>query len=174
MDDVKVNMYIFGRKSISIKGKATRQRPKYIGAMPLVEILDIILDLHPSPVLSMDYVYVQSIPMLHSISSVYTFRTIEAVRDQSKPSKSTTVRWASKLVNTCNARGLQVSQINAGNKLECIRENMRPIPMNIVAAREHVGGIKKSNRTIKERMPKGYCNRVCNTQREMPKPSTCQ
>ena len=44
-----------------------------------------------------------------------------------------------------------MAQINADNEFECIREDMRPIPMNIVAAGEHVGDVERSNRTIKER-----------------------
>ena len=70
--------------------------------------------------------------MLHSISSGYKFRTIEAVRVQ-KPNKKITVEAASKVVNIYKARGLQVAQINADNEFEYIQEDMRPITMNIVA-----------------------------------------
>ena len=80
IDDAKVSMHIFGREPASIKGKATRQRPQAIGAIQMVEIPSTILDLHPTVMLSMDYVYIQSIPMLHTISRGYKFRTIEAVR----------------------------------------------------------------------------------------------
>ena len=151
VDDAKISMHIFGREPASIKGKATRQRPKAIGAMPLVEIPGTILDLHPSTAISMDYVYVQNIPMMHTISSWYKFRTMDAVRDQKRPTKSTIMRSASQVVNVYAARGLHVSQINTDNEFECIRESMRPTPMNIVAAGEHVVNIERSNRTIKER-----------------------
>ena len=87
--------------------------------------------------------------MRHSISSGYTFRTIEAVRVQ-KSNKKITMEAVSKVVNIYKARGLQVSQINADYEFEYIREDMRPIPMNIVAVGEHVGDIERSNRTIKE------------------------
>ena len=72
-------MHIFGREPISIKCKATRRKPQAIGAMPLVEISATILDLHPTVTLSMDYVFIQGIPMLYSILSGYKFRIIEAV-----------------------------------------------------------------------------------------------
>ena len=120
--------------------------------MTLVEIPETILDLHPSLALSMDHVYVQGISMLHSISGGYRFMTIEVARDQKKPSKNNTVRSASKVLNIYNARGLHVSQINADNEFECIRNNMRTIPMNIVVAGEHVGDIERYNGTIKERI----------------------
>lgn len=44
-----------------------------------------------------------------------------------------------------------MSQVNADNEFECIRDSMRPIPMTIVAVGEHVGEIERSNRTITER-----------------------
>ena len=47
--------------------------------MPLVKIPATILDLHLTVTLSMDYVFIQGIPMLHSILSGYKFRIIEAV-----------------------------------------------------------------------------------------------
>ena len=56
-----------------------------------------------------------------------------------------------KVVNVYNARGLRILQIKVDNEFECIREHMIPIPMNIVAAREHLGSIERSNRTVKER-----------------------
>ena len=150
IDNAKISIRIFGREPVSIKGKATRKKPQAIGTMPLVEIPATILDLRPTVTLSMDYVYIQGIPILHSISSGYTFRTIEAVR-ATKPNKKITVAAASRVINIYEARGFQVAQINADNKFECIREDMRPIPLNIVAAGEHVGDVERSNRTIKER-----------------------
>ena len=92
IDNAKISMHIFGRDPVSIKVKPTRKRPKAIRATPLVEIPETILDLHPSLVLSMDYMYVQGIPILHSISSGYKFRTIEATRDTSNPNKSNTIK----------------------------------------------------------------------------------
>ena len=88
IDDAKVSMHIFGREPVSIKGKATRRKPQVIGAMRLVEISATILDLHPTVTLSMDYVFIQGIPMLYSILSGYKFRTIEAVRVQNPTRKS--------------------------------------------------------------------------------------
>ena len=41
------------------------------------------------------------------------------------------------------ARDLSVSQINADNEFECIRETMRPIPLNIVAVGDHVSDVER-------------------------------
>ena len=98
----------------------------------------------------MDYIYVQAIPMLHMTLSKYKFRIIEAVRDRSKPNRQSIIDSTKKVVNIYNARGLQISQITADNEFDFIREHMRHIPINIVAAGEHVILIKRSNITVKE------------------------
>ena len=58
IDYAKISMHIFGREPASIKGETTRKRTKAIGATPLVEIPETILNLHPSLALYMYYVYV--------------------------------------------------------------------------------------------------------------------
>jgi hypothetical protein len=42
--------------------------------------------------------------------------------------------------------------LHADNEFECIREDVRPILLDIVPANSHVGEIKRSIRTIKERL----------------------
>ena len=55
------------------------------------------------------------------------------------------------VLNMYNGRGLEVEQINGDNKFACIRDEVIPATLNIVAAEEHVGDIERSVRTIKER-----------------------
>ena len=56
------------------------------------------------------------------------------------------------------ARGLDVSQIYADNKFECIEDLIRPARLHMVGAGEHVGDVERSVHTIKE------CTR-CHVQR---------
>ena len=49
-----------------------------------------------------------------------------------------------------HARGIHVNQINTDNEFECIRNNILPINLNVVAAEEHVGDVERSIRTLKE------------------------
>ena len=49
-------------------------------------------------------------------------------------------------------RGFKVCDIHGDHEFECIRPDMAPIYMEIVAADSHVGEIERSNRTVKERM----------------------
>lgn len=82
IDDAKIIVQFFGREPVSIKWKSARRTPKDIEVMTLVDILDTVIDLHPTLDLVIDYVYVQGIPMLHIISKKYEFRTIEAETKQ--------------------------------------------------------------------------------------------
>ena len=56
-----------------------------------------------------------------------------------------------KVINLYKSRGLQVETIHGDNEFECLREELRPITLNIAAADEHVSMIERSIRTIKER-----------------------
>ena len=56
-----------------------------------------------------------------------------------------------KVVNLYESQGLTVQQINGDNEFECIREDIRPIFLNISAVDEHVSQVEQSIRTIKER-----------------------
>jgi len=63
------------------------------------------------------------------------------------------------LLNTYHLRGLQVNQINTDNECVCIREEARPVNMNIVAAGEHVTDIARSSRNLREG-PWGHVHRL--------------
>ena len=50
------------------------------------------------------------------------------------------------------SRGLHICDVHGDNEFACVRENIRPIAMNIAPADSHVGDIERSIRTIKERL----------------------
>lgn len=94
------------------------------------------------------FLCVQGIPFFHIISRAIGFRTVSRVQDRTK---NTILREARAALNLYQARGLTVCDIHADNAFECIREDVRPIMMNIVPADSHVGEVERSVRTIKDR-----------------------
>ena len=56
------------------------------------------------------------------------------------------------VINLYQSRGFHVCDIHANNEFECIRDDVRPVEMNIVPADSHVGEIERSVRTLKERL----------------------
>ena len=67
-----------------------------------------------------------------------------------KPKKKEMELGLKRVINIYHTRGLRVTQLNTDNEFECIREEVRAMNMNIVAARENAGDIERLGRTVKE------------------------
>ena len=150
VDDVKRALHIYGPDTAYLQGKTTRKKSPPIMTIPTVDIPRTILDKHNNITLSVDYVFIQGITMLHTISGTsYQFRTIEPLF-KSKPNKGDILSCIEKVLRLYSSRGIMVTQINCDNEFNCIRDNIAPIVLNSVAADEHVGDIERANRTLKE------------------------
>ena len=55
-----------------------------------------------------------------------------------------------RVINMYHARGLRVTQSDMDNEFKYIREEVRLINVNIVAAREYAGDIERLGRTVRE------------------------
>ena len=100
--------------------------------------------------ISVNYFYVQGIPVLHSISRNFRFRTVEFLMNKYKPSEVETKEGIGRIMNLYKARGLEVAQLNTDNEFEAIEDYIRPARLYIVAANEHVGDVERSVRTVKD------------------------
>ena len=97
----------------------------------------------------MDYFFVQGIPMLHTISRNFQFRTVEFLLNKSKATEADTRQAVARVLSIYQGRGLRVTKINADNEFEGISDIVRLAALHIVGANEHVGDIERSIRTIK-------------------------
>ena len=97
--------------------------------------------------------FVQGIQFLTTISHKLKFRTAEALPYASKrgAKKEFILSGLMKVIKLYQARGLTVEQVHGDNEFECIREDIRPVLLNVSAADEHVSMIERSIRTIKDR-----------------------
>ena len=55
-----------------------------------------------------------------------------------------------KAINVYHSRGIHVHNVNTDNEFECIKDDILPVHLNVVAAEEHVGDVERSIRTVKE------------------------
>lgn len=78
-DDVKSAIHIYGPDMVTIKGKMVRRKPRAIHSKMKIPLPKTIQELHLAINLSADYLFVQSIPILHTILRNYRFRTVEAL-----------------------------------------------------------------------------------------------
>ena len=98
----------------------------------------------------MDYLYIQGVPVLHSISRNFHFRTAEFIMNKAKASEEEVKSGVDRIMTIYRARGLEVAQVNADNDFECIEDIIRPARLYTVGANEHVGDVERSIRTVKD------------------------
>ena len=91
--------------------------------------------------LCVDFFYVNGIPLLHTISRSFKFRTVEETSDRSQ---RTMISGIMNVVKLYKDRGLTVVNIHANNEFECCRTELRPIILNIAGAGMHVGEVERS------------------------------
>ena len=88
--------------------------------------------------------------ILESISTLDS-RTVEYIKNFGKKyNKAKMLEGVKRCINLYHSRDLSVIQMNTDNKFGCIKEEIRPIKLNMVAAGEHAGNIERYNRTVKE------------------------
>ena len=91
-DDVKRAIYIYGKDTAFLQGKSTRNKASSIHPISIIPLPHTIQDAHRNIQLSVDYIYIQGIAMLHTTSGgSYQFRTIEPIF-KLKPNKSDILR----------------------------------------------------------------------------------
>ena len=149
-DDAKRALVIYRPDVATLKGKTTRQAAAArVPTFTAVPLPPPIAEHHRNITLCVDFLFVQGIGFFHTISRGIGFRTVSAVPNRSK---ATILRETRACLNLYEARGLSVRDIHADNEFECIREDIRPVELDVVPADSHVGEIERSNRTMKEHL----------------------
>ena len=120
-----------------------------INNIPKIKLPKSIIDFHLTVFLAVDYMIIQCIPFMHSISNNIKFRTVESINGK-KPYKKDILGAIGRVLNLYKTRAFQVKQINGDNDFMCISNEALHVQMNIVAADEHVGEVERSIRTIKD------------------------
>jgi len=150
VEDVKRSLEVYGRDQSELKGKGTRTRPIPIQDMEIIPLPVNILEHNREIHLSVDYLYINGIAMLHSISGwSYQFRTLQPLF-KNKANKTDILEGINSIIKIYKARGITIKQINGDNEFHCVKHDFLPSVFNIVASEEHVGDIEKSVRTIKD------------------------
>jgi hypothetical protein len=133
-----------------LKGKTTRtDAAAHVPTFEAVSLPPSILKYHKNVTLCVDFFFVQGLIFMHTISRGIGFRTVSRVPDRNKP---TLVQEIKAVINLYSSRGFTVCDVHGDNEFSCIREELRPIQLDIVPADSHVGEIERSIRTIKERL----------------------
>ena len=148
-EDVKRALFIWGPEIATIKGKTTRIKPKHAPNTTTIPLPRTTQDFHSAVTLCIDFFYVNGIPLLHTISRSYKFRTIEEVDNRAQ---NTMINGIKRVVNLYKCRGITIDNIHADNKFACCKGALGSIKLNIAGAGMHVGEVERSIQTIKERV----------------------
>jgi hypothetical protein len=103
-----------------------------------------VLEHFRNEVLGVDFIFIQGHVFLHNISRDIQFRTVSAVPDRKH---STMVKELKSIIRLYACRGFSVRDFHADNEFACIRDDIHPIHLNVVAADSHVVDIERSIRT---------------------------
>ncbi|GAX15524.1 hypothetical protein FisN_6Hu141 [Fistulifera solaris] len=149
VDDARRAVTIYGPDVPKLKGTTTAgPPPAHVPDQVRLAVPMSILLHHDHVTLAVDYVFVNKIPFLVTISRNIGWRTIAPVPDRSKTVMLKEIR---RLLDIYRSRGLPVTAIHGDNEFACLRDDLGPVVLDIVAPNTHVPEIERSNRTIKER-----------------------
>ena len=144
INDAKRALHIFCIEPAVVKGKTPRNQQSKIICEDRVMMPKKLLYRHNKVHLMVDYMFVQGVQFLTTISHKFKFRTPEALPYAHKQGvkKEDILKGVIKVIKLYQARGLTVEQIHCDNEFECIRNEIRPVLLNISAADEHVSMIE--------------------------------
>ena len=149
-DDAKRALIIYGPGVATLKGKMTHaSAPPRVPTYEAVPIPPSMLEHHQRVTLCVDFFFAQGHPFFHTISRDLGFRTVAAVPDRAH---GTILRELNLVINLYRTRGFIIVGVHSDTEFECIREDIRPIHLDVVPADCHVGEIERSVKTVKERL----------------------
>ena len=111
--DVKTALFIWGPETAVIKGKTTRIGREHIPDAKILPLQQTTRDFHSKVTLCVDFFYVLEIPLLHTISRSFKFRTVEETNSRNQ---RTMIDGIMKAVKLYEIRGLTVMNIHADNE----------------------------------------------------------
>ncbi|GAX20129.1 hypothetical protein FisN_17Lu131 [Fistulifera solaris] len=149
VDDARRAIAIYGPDIPHLKGTTTAgPPPEHVPTLTAIPVPRSILLHHNHVTLAVDFVFVNKIPFITTISRAIGWRTIAPVPNRQK---ATMLKEFRRLFEIYKSRGLPVTAIHGDNEFACLRDDIGPVRLDIVAPNTHVPEIERSNRTIKER-----------------------
>ena len=149
-DDINRANTIYGPPLPILEGKMTWTAPQPIDPKKLVSLPDYILQHHKDVHLLVDNFYVNGIKFLLTKSTVIKYLHGQLLRNGSK---RTLIDALLKSFHIYESRGFEIHTLTGDNEYEIdeLRDAILPTALHTVGAGEHVGGIEREVRTIKER-----------------------
>ena len=152
--DVLIANELFGPDVGSLKGKTTRRAPPIVDS-PVSVDLTTILKHYGEVTLCVDFMYVNKVPLLVTLSRNIKFGTMEAVADRKE---ATILKCIKGVVALYRKAGFTVTTALMDGEFVPLRGGLAELGLrlNETSRDEHVGDIERYIRTVKERMRATY------------------
>ena len=141
LEDAKRALHLYGPSVVTLKGRSVRRRSHRINKSTPIKLPKKILPTHRDVYLYADYMFVQGVPSLTTISGEYRFRTVEPFFGKYEANLGDILTGLQQVINLYHSHGLRVVQIAVNNKFGCVREHIWPVMLNTLAAEEHVNEV---------------------------------
>ena len=148
--DVLIANELFGPDVGSLKGKTTRRASPIVDS-PMSVDLTTILKHYGEVTLCVDFMYVNKVPLLVTLSRNIKFGTMEAVADRKE---ATILKCIKGVVILYRKAGFKVTTALMDGEFVPLRSGLAELGLrlNETSRDEHVGDIERYIRTVKERM----------------------
>ena len=117
VDDTKRVLYIYGPDTTVLKRKTVQKVSNRINKITVIEVPKEIRDNNKNIYLYVDYMYLQGVTMLTTISSGYNFRTVDPLINKKKANKTDILDGPKRVLQMYQSRGLyrspQITSLNA-------------------------------------------------------------
>mmetsp|Transcript_461 Transcript_461/g.751 ORF Transcript_461/g.751 Transcript_461/m.751 type:complete len:174 (-) Transcript_461:165-686(-) len=146
--DIRRAHDVFGPAVPSLQGKTKQRIPEPVESTILARIPASLFKNIRHATLSIDFMFVNSVPFHVSKMRRIEFGTIKAVDNLST---STMLRCTKSIIQKYQSRGITIDEVMSNNQFTPIADEIGPPLLNICAPNEHVGDIEVFVRTLKER-----------------------
>ena len=153
LEDTNIAEKVFGPDMSSLKGKSTRKKPIPV-VTDYLEIPDHIVENHREVILEVDAIFVNKIPFLMSYSQNLKGKTCSFIKNRTKAVVYEALDLIFVFYHKAGYRVIEVRADPEFAKIErhILEDEENDINLNLSSAQEHVPGVERSARTIKERV----------------------
>ena len=147
--DAKRAVKIFGPEVYNLQGKSAHKQGKHVSTFNPIQVDPLILREYENDTLCVDNFYVNGNVFFHTITRAMKMRTVAAVQNRSK---TVLLNELKTVLNFYESRNYDITDVHADHEFQCIREEIRPINLDVAAPDDRVHEIERSIRTVKERV----------------------
>jgi hypothetical protein len=147
-DDARRAVKIYGPDLATSQGKTVKKQNSDTPTYQAIQIPAPIIVKYNSVRIFIDILWVNGSAYFHTKSEWIKFCTVSQIPNRSKQTLLTEVK---KDIHMHTTRGITVAGIEGDREFACLTHDLLPTPINIADADDHVSGVERSIRTVKER-----------------------